>query len=165
MTWELMFKRTSDAPNAQPILDKRDLSFLGMERGWLIYIHSSPTPDILQVDLISHSGTDLINCKFFGRVVVLDEWTYAMITYDGSGLDTGTVIFLADSVSQSLSRSGSLTDPTESNAVLSVGGFDGALDEVRISKGVARTPDYATTSSNNQKDMTAFWTFDAEVPI
>ncbi len=95
-----------------------------------------------------------------------------MVTYNGNGLDTGTAIFIADSVSQLLTRSGSLTGSTESSDALSVGNpgnldgpFDGAIDELRISKGIARTPDYAITSSNNQKEMTDFWTLETEVVI
>ncbi len=164
MTWEFWVKRSGNPTNPQIILDKRKL--VTAQTGWIIYL-TGGNPDIMTIAII-HDSPNQIADSFLGKIVIAGDWEYYVITYDGSGSNTGLTIHQPNSVSQLQNRTnGPLSGATESDGNFSVGqaDFDGAVDEVRISKGVVRAQNYGITAYNNQSLMTGFWTLDAEVTI
>ncbi len=95
----------------------------------------------------------------------------AMWTYDGSGANTGVQLYI-DGTLITLTRSGSLTATMANTDALFVGAdhtpannLNGLIDEVRISKGIARNASYDLASYNNQFFVSTFYVLGSEVPI
>ncbi len=101
-------------------------------------------------------------------LVPLNKWTYAAVTFNVTG---NTAQLYANGVATgSAATIGSYTDPDGQSQVgisynnISVGRFQGALDEVRVSKSI-RSADWITTEYNNQSATSTFYTIGSESQI
>lgn len=168
-TWEFWVRRSGAGglPATQILFDKRIAG--AVNTGWVIYL-SGGNPDIFRVRLTADDGAgDLIQNSILAFTITAD-WTFFVVTYDGSGLNTGLNVWTNNGAAP-LNRTGALSATCSSSANFNMGRqstgtyFDGKLDEMRMSKGIARSNAYALTSYNNQVSMTDFWTLDTEVVI
>ncbi len=167
MTWEFWIERSGvGTPLTQVLFDKRGSG--PARAGWLFYLSGGGNPDIFRVKLIADSGVDEIYNSIVAFTITAD-WTYFVITYDGSGANTGLKVWRND-IDAPMNRTGSLSGDSSGDGSLDLGQdngggtfFDGRIDEFRVSKGIVRSDDYKTTAWNNQSSMVGFWTLDTEV--
>ncbi len=166
MTWEFWIYRTGSGPLNQFLFDKKGAG--PSYTGWDFRLQGGGAADIFRGRLISDFGGGDYIANNILAFTIATGWTYLVVTYDGSGLNTG-LNFWRNDIAAPMDRHGSLTGSSSSTAALDIGAeggatfFDGKFDEVRISKGVVRSDDYKTTSYNNQVSMAGFWTLDTEV--
>jgi len=132
---------------------------------------------------------DGVSSGIFNRTMMAsyndNVWRRLMITYDGSGSNTGLNLNVCEAGmagAPTLIREDSLdassldsTDmqfgfnATQNDAFFGVTGvdsnFDGWFDEHRMSKGIVRSDDYANTVCSNQYAPSTFFAFGPEVTL
>ncbi len=99
-------------------------------------------------------------------------WYHFAVTYDGSATLQGlTLYFNGEPVTWTETIDTGYTKMHNTNAPLFMGKFDwsdpkyyyGILDEVRISKGIARSEGWISTEFNNQNNPSSFYSVKTEV--
>lgn len=119
------------------------------------------TTNITTGELIVQFSQGALNFKSVVSTAVCtaNAWNRVMGTYDGSQLTA----YVNGAAGVSAAASGSV-DTTSAGLTLGMNGnqaqsfFDGVIDEVRISKGIARTHDWDTACYNNQGSPSTFYT-------
>ncbi len=157
MTWEFWFK-TGD-PDEQWFFDKAGdpPNYTGY------YFRLEAISGFLQMRIGGTAPTDGI-FNYRAGDVGTDQWIRAMITYNGTGFNTGLNLSY-NAVPQTLIRAATLTTEPVDTSPLNLGRYrygndrflNGKLDEIRVSKGILRSQDYDTASYNNQFDPATFY--------
>ncbi len=158
MTWEFLWKSGDLAVLQYPML-KTDLT---TTPGWVVRVEIAVDSNAPRLYLYGNfSGDFIYNAgEGLGGSPGINDgaWGILQITYDGSAADTGIRMLWRALPLTMTNPGGSLSnDPTSLSPMLLGYVNNSAMDEIRISKGIVRSDDYATANWNNQINPSAFY--------
>jgi hypothetical protein len=102
-----------------------------------------------------------------------DIWYQFTVTYDGSGNESGLMLYFnGEPITWSTTSNNGYIKMQNTNTPLYIGKYNwpdpkyyyGIMDEVRISKGITRSPGWVTTCYTNQVDPASFLSMGPEEP-
>ncbi|MHA2247744.1 MAG: DUF2341 domain-containing protein, partial [Candidatus Hodarchaeales archaeon] len=139
---------------------------------YMLGVDSGSDPALLNSRVTTSDG----HFRYDNGSINQGSWTYISVVYDGSLGTTPRLFSYIDGLLIASNDASGNIDPITSNYNLSIGKrfngrlYEGRMDELRISNS-ARSSDYISTSHNNQKNPSSFYSlgteveFDADPPV
>lgn len=150
--------RHTAASGTQALVSKVDSA--GNAPGWGLDFDSDNNK--IKIILAGTTGDNIQAASPFGSATDA-AFHHIALTFDGSSLASGFHIYI-DASDQTLATAGTLASSILNNQDVMIGRnpadghfYDGKLDELRISTGIARSANWYTTEYNNESNNAAFF--------
>lgn len=165
VTWEAWINPTS-LPSFPMIIQK--MAGTATYRGWQFYVDSGTTK--LSAVLFNDTSTSQQITRQSLASVSTGTWTHVVVTYDGSSGSSGFHLYVNGVLNDGTSNGATISATTVTSDAVNIGRrrsdtnlyWNGKMDEIRVSKGIARSADWIKTEYNNQNSPSTFVVFSGE---
>ena len=133
-------------------------------RGWQFWIDSSTGK--AAATMFNDNGANKQISRGSSSVIPLNVWTHVAITFDGSSASNGFNVYVNGVLDNAASDGATISATTVAAQDMSIGRrrssnnlfWNGALDELRITKGALRSADWILTEYRNQSAPATYMT-------